>query len=205
MSEFIKSFQKKHGLSADGIIGKNTLLKIKEVVGIPTIEATAHFVGNTYHETGGFKVFEENLNYSATGLLKIFPKYFNQQTAIQYARNPQGIANIVYANRMGNGNFNSGEGYKFRGRGALQTTGKTNYALLGKYLGVDLLSNPEPVKDKYALESAKFYFDSNKLWPIASIVNEESIRKVRKAVNGGSIGLEDVSEKVKYFYSLLKK
>jgi len=204
MSEFIKAFQNKHGLTADGIIGRNTLLKIKEVVGIPTIEATAHFVGNTYHETGGFKLFEENLNYSAAGLLKIFPKYFNQNTAIQYARNPQAIANIVYANRMGNGNFASGDGYKFRGRGALQTTGKNNYNLLGKYLGVDLLLNPDAVKDKYALESAKFYFDSNKLWSIASTVTDESIRKVRKAVNGGQIGILDVSEKVKYFYKLLK-
>ena len=205
MSEFIKAFQRLNGLTADGIIGKNTLLKIKEVVGIPTIEATAHFVGNTWHETGGFKVFEENLNYSASGLLNIFPKYFNQNTAVQYARKPKDIANIVYANRMGNGNFNSGEGYKFRGRGALQSTGKNNYTLLGKYLGIDLIKNPDLVSKEYALESAKFYFDSNKLWSMASSVNEESIKKVRKAVNGGSIGLQDVSNKVKYFYSLLKK
>ena len=204
MSTFIINFQKKNGLIPDGIIGKNTLLKIKEVLKIPTLEATAHFVGNTYHETGGFKVFEENLNYSSRGLLAIFSKYFKTLAeANEYARNPQKIANRVYGGRMGNDTNN--DGYKFRGRGALQTTGKNNYRLLGAFLGINLLSNPNPVSSTYAFESAIFYFESNKLWKMCSKVDDASIKAVRKAVNGGSIGLEDVNQKVKYFYQLMKK
>ncbi len=202
MSRFIQDFQANNGLVADGIIGKNTLLKVKEVLNIPTIEATAQFVGNTYHETGGFIVFEENLNYSAQGLLAIFPKYFKTLDAAQkVARNPQQIANIIYAGRMGNNNIN--DGWTFRGRGALQTTGKTNYTLLGNFLKVDLLSNPDVVANQYAFQSAGFYFESNRLWGMASTVDDISIAKVRKAVNGGTIGLPDVSFRVKQFYAML--
>lgn len=204
MSEFIKSWQAKNGLVPDGDIGKKTLLKIKEVLKIPTIEATAHFVGNTFHETGGFIRFEENLNYSSRGLLTTFPKYFKTLAdANEAARKPQKIANIVYANRMGNDGVN--DGWKFRGRGALQTTGKNNYRLLGEFLGINLVSDPNPVSTTYAFESAVFYFVSNNLWPKCATVNDASIKAVRKAVNGGSIGLEDVNQKVKHFYSLLTK
>ena len=206
MNKFISDFQTKYGLSADGVIGKNTLLKIMSVYMIPTVEATAHFVGNTYHETGAYTVFSENLNFSAAGLLKTFPKYFpSAAIAEQYARQPEKIANKVYSNRMGNGNEASGDGWKFRGRGALQTTGKTNYTLLGKHLNIDLVANPESVADKYAFDSAIFYFNSNKLWTMASKVDDIAIAKVRKAVNGGKIGLEDVNAKVKYFYGLITK
>lgn len=204
MSEFIKNFQKKHKLVADGVIGENTLLKMKEVLNIPTLEATAHFVGNTYHETGGYEVFSENLNYSAESLLKIFPKYFKTlDEAEKVARQPEKIANIVYNGRMGN--TEPGDGWKFRGRGALQTTGKTNYILLGKYLKVDLKANPDLILTNFILESAVYYFESNKIWNMASTVTDDSIKKVRKAVNGGSIGLEDVNNKIKYFYNILKK
>jgi len=204
MSEFIKNWQAKHGLVPDGDIGKKTLLKIKEVLKIPTNEATAHFVGNTFHETGGFIRFEENLNYSAKGLLTTFPKYFKTLAAAnEAARNPQKIANIVYAGRMGNDSIN--EGWKFRGRGALQTTGKNNYRLLGEFLEIDLLSDPSSVATTYAFESAVFYFASNNLWPKCATVTDVSIKNVRKAVNGGSIGLLEVNSKVKFFYSLLKQ
>jgi putative chitinase len=203
MSDFIKNWQKANGLLDDGIIGEKTLLKIKEVLHIPTIEAVAHFIGNTHHETGGFIRFEENLNYSSRGLLQTFPKYFKTLAeANEAARKPQKIANIVYGGRIGNDTFN--DGWKFRGRGALQTTGKNNYRLLGDFLGVNLVSDPNPVATKYALESAVFYFESNKLWDMCSTVTDASIRKVRKAVNGGSIGLEDASEKVKMYYKILK-
>ena len=203
MSVFIKNWQKANGLLDDGIIGKKTLLKIKEVLRIPTIEAVAHFIGNTHHETGGFIRFEENLNYSSRGLLQTFPKYFKTLAeANEAARKPQKIANVVYGGRMGNDTFN--DGWKFRGRGALQTTGKNNYRLLGDFLGINLVADPNPVATKYALESAVFYFESNKLWNMCSTVTDASIRKVRKAVNGGSIGLEDASEKVKMYYKILK-
>jgi putative chitinase len=206
MREFIKNWQQEHGLQADGIIGKNTLLKIKEVYKIPTIEATAQVMGNLHNETGGFTVFEENLNYSAQGLVNTFKKYFpTLESTIGYARNPQKIANKVYSSRMGNGNEASGDGWKFRGRGALQTTGRTNYTLLGKHLGIDLTTQPELVATRYAFDSAIFYFDSNKLWNIASTVTDDSIRKVRKAVNGGQIGLPEASRLVKMYYSIMTK
>ena len=204
MSEFIKNWQAKHGLVPDGEIGKKTLLKIKEVLNIPTIEATAHFVGNTFHETGGFIRFEENLNYSSRGLLQTFPKYFKTLAeANEAARKPQKIANIVYGGRMGNDTLN--DGWKFRGRGALQTTGENNYRRLGDFLGINLVSDPNPVATTYAFESAVFYFVDNNLWPMCATINDTSIKKVRKAVNGGSIGLDDVNKKVKHFYSILIK
>jgi len=204
MSDFIELWQFEHDLVPDGDIGKKTLLKMKDVFKIPTIEATAHFVGNTFHETGGFARFEENLNYDAKGLLKTFSKYFKTLAhANECARRPQKIANIVYGGRMGNDNIN--DGWKFRGRGALQTTGKNNYRRLGEFLGIDLVSNPDSVATTYAFESAIFYFVDNDLWQMCSKVDDISIRKVRKAVNGGSIGLEDVNKKVKYYYSILKK
>lgn len=204
MSDFIKKWQADHGLVADGIIGKQTLLAFHNYLCIPSLQATAHFVGNTYHETGGFRVFEENLNYSANGLIKTWPTRFTPETAKIYARQPEKIANKVYANRMGNGDEASGDGYRYRGAGALQTTGKNNYRLFGEYLGVDLLTNPDLVATEYALESAIFYFSSNKLWRMASEVNDEAIQKVRKAVNGGSIGLEHVRELVYKYWSLIK-
>ena len=204
MNKFIHDFQQKNGLGADGVIGEKTLLKIKNIYMIPTIEATAHFVGNTYHETGGYEVFIENLNYSVAGLLKTFPKYFKTETdALAYAKKPEKIANRIYSNRMGNGTEASGDGWKFRGRGALQTTGRTNYTLLGKHLNKDLIAHPELVENEYAFDSAVFYFNSNKLWTAASEVDDASIKKVRKAVNGGYIGLEDVAEKVKKFYAMM--
>ena len=200
----ITNFQKKHGLVADGIIGKNTLLKIKEVYRIPTLEATAHFMGNAHHESGGFKILEENLNYSADGLFKIFKKYFpTLEIAKQYARKPEAIANKVYGGRMGN--VDEGDGWKFRGRGVMQTTGKTNYKLLGDFLDVDLVENPDLVKSDYALESAVFYFNSNGLWGKASKVDDDTIKKIRKAVNGGYNGLDDVANKVRYYYQLMNK
>jgi len=203
MSNFIKQFQSKHELIADGVIGKKTLLKIKEVLNIKTIEATAHFVGNTFHETGGFIRFEENLNYSAKGLLSVFPKYFKTLAfANECARKPQKIANVVYANRMGNNGID--DGWKFRGRGSLQTTGKTNYTLLGNYLCIDLISNPDLVTNDYAFESAIFYFNNGNVWKYCNSVDTVSITKVRKLVNGGSIGLEDVVLQVNKFYNLMK-
>ena len=204
MNKFIYDFQKKHGLGADGVIGKNTLLKIKNIYMIPTIEATAHFVGNTYHETGGFEVFTENLNYSAAGLLKTFPKYFKTDTSAQlYAKKPEKIANKVYGNRMGNGTEASGDGWKFRGRGALQTTGRTNYTLLGKHLNKDLITHPELVESQYAFDSAVFFFNSNKLWTMAAKVDDVAIEKVRRKINGGINGLDEVKAKVKKYYALM--
>ena len=121
----------------------------------------AHFLAQCGHESGGFRATQENLNYSAKGLNGIFKKYFpTEASAVDYARKPQKIANKVYANRMGNGTEASGDGYKFRGRGALQLTGKSNYEAFSKYLGKpEIIDNPDLVATEYVFESAIFFFE----------------------------------------------
>jgi len=119
----------------------------------------AHFLAQCGHESGGFRATQENLNYSAKGLNGIFRKYFpSEAAAASYARNPQKIANKVYASRMGNGNEASGEGFKFRGRGYIQLTGKENYTAFGKAINEDMISNPDKVASTYALLSAAWFF-----------------------------------------------
>jgi len=165
----------------------------------------AHFLGEASHESGGFKATKENLNYSAEGLVKIFGKYFNATTAPAYARNPEKIANRVYANRMGNGDEASGDGYKHRGFGYLQTTGKENQYAFADFIGdQEVKSNPELIATKYPLASAGFFFWKNKLWSICDKgVNDEAITLVCKRVNGGTIGLADRIKHTKEFYKFL--
>jgi putative chitinase len=165
----------------------------------------AHFLSQCGHESGGFKAVSENLNYSADGLKKIFPKYFPGNLAESYARNPEKIASKVYGGRMGNGDETTKEGFKFRGRGYLQTTGKSNYIALGKFIGEDLVSNPDLVATKYPLASAAFFFDSNKLWVICDKgADDATVTAVTKRVNGGTIGIIDRIKHFKEFYNLLK-
>jgi putative chitinase len=130
----VRALQTKIGATPDGVFGPATMKAAMVFYKLSAVRA-AHFFGQTSHETGGFRTFSENLNYSAAGLKKIFKKYFNDLTALAYARNPEKIANKVYGNRMGNGVEASGDGWKFRGRGALQLTGKSNYEAFAKYLG----------------------------------------------------------------------
>ena len=164
----------------------------------------AHFLSQCSHESGGFKVFQENLNYSADGLKKIFPKYFPGNLSESYAKNPEKIASKVYGGRMGNGLESTKEGYKFRGRGALQTTGKENYKKLGDFLGVDLISNPDLVATKYQLASAAFFFESNKLWSICDKgADEATVKSVTKRVNGGLIGIDHRLSEFTKFNKLL--
>jgi len=164
----------------------------------------AHFLAQCGHESGGFKATQENLNYSADGLKKIFPKYFPGTLAEGYARNPQKIASKVYASRMGNGDENSGEGYKFRGRGFIQLTGKANYQGFTKFIGEDCIANPDLVATKYPLASAAYFFNSNKLWEICDKgADEATVTAVTKRVNGGVIGLSDRLKHFKEYYALL--
>ncbi len=165
----------------------------------------AHFLAQCGHESGGFKVFNENLNYSAQGLRGVFGKYFpTDALAKQYERQPQKIANKVYASRMGNGDEASGDGYKFRGRGFIQLTGKDNYKAFGTFIGDDLITNPDLVATKYPLTSAGFFFDKNKLWSICDTgATVDTITKVTKRVNGGTHGLEDRISKFKKYSTLL--
>jgi len=160
----------------------------------------AHFLAQCAHESGNFKFTRENLNYSEIGLLNVFPKYFDKNTAKLYARKPEQIANIVYECRLGNGNRNTGDGYKFRGRGYLQLTGRVNYKAFGDFIGVDLLSNPDLVATKYALTSAAWFFEKKGLWKICDQgVDEPTIVAVTKRVNGGTNGLKDRISKTKVF------
>ena len=166
----------------------------------------AHFLAQCGHESGGFRATQENLNYSAKGLNGIFKKYFpTEASAVDYARKPQKIANKVYANRMGNGTEASGDGYKFRGRGYIQLTGKSNYTLLGKAIGEDICANPDLVSSKYALLSAAWFWSKNGLNTIADGGTEDSVvTSVTKRVNGGTNGLADRITHFKEYYNLLK-
>jgi putative chitinase len=165
----------------------------------------AHFLAQCGHESGGFRATQENLNYSAKGLNGIFRKYFpTEAAAAAYARQPQKIASKVYANRMGNGSEASGEGYKFRGRGYIQLTGKENYTAFGKSIGEDIISNPDVVASKYALLSAAWFFSKNGLHRIADEgASDLVVTKITKRVNGGTIGLPDRIKHFKEYYHLL--
>jgi putative chitinase len=164
----------------------------------------SHFLAQCAHESGNFKAVNENLNYSKDGLVKIFPKYFPGNLAESYARNPEKIASRVYGSRMGNGDETTKEGFKFRGRGFIQLTGKNNYTNFTKFIGEDCVANPDLVSTKYPLASAAFFFESNKLWSICDKgADVETVTAVTKRVNGGTIGLEHRLQEFKKIYSLL--
>ena len=173
--------------------------------GINTPLRLAHFLAQCGHESGGFRLTQENLNYSAKGLNGIFKKYFpTEAVAAPYNRNPQKIANKVYSNRMGNGTEASGDGYKFRGRGYIQLTGKDNYTAFGKSIGVDMTINPDLVASQYALLSAAWFFTKNNLHKMADGGATDSVvTSITKRVNGGTIGLADRIKHFKEYYHLL--
>ena len=165
----------------------------------------AHFLAQCGHESGGFRAVQENLNYSAKGLATTFKKYFISEAAAgPYARNPQKIASKVYGGRMGNGPEATGDGFKFRGRGYIQLTGRDNYTRFAKFIGEDTVNNPDLVATKYPLASAAFFFDSNKLWAICDKgADAATVTAVTKRVNGGTIGLPDRIKHFKEYYELL--
>lgn len=201
----LKSLQEKIGVTADGAFGPGTMKAAMAFYKLTPVRA-AHFFAQTAHETGGFKLFSENLNYSAQGLQSIFAKYFPGNLEESYARNPEKIANRVYASRMGNGDEKSGDGWKYRGRGALQLTGKDNYKAFADYLKrPEILDNPDLVSTQFAFESAMFFFDKNKLWPICDQgINDKTILALTKRINGGTHGLADRNEKTKKYYEFVK-
>jgi putative chitinase len=162
----------------------------------------AHFLAQCGHESAGFKVVNENLNYSVDGLKKIFPKYFPGNLSESYARNPEKIASKVYGGRMGNGPEETKEGYKFRGRGYIQLTGKDNYTAFGKAINEDILSNPDLVSSKYPLLSAAWFFSKNCLGKCVDD-SDATVTSVTKCVNGGTIGLPDRLKHFKEYHKLL--
>ena len=230
----VKEWQAANGLISDGIIGDNSwekmfpninpisfkldrlkghipdtvLAQIPDTAakfGITNPLRLAHFLAQCGHESGGFKAVNENLNYGAKGLLGTFPKYFNATTAAQYERKPEMIASKVYGGRMGNGPKSTKEGYKFRGRGYIQLTGKDNYTAFDKFVDDDILGNPDLVATKYPLMSAAWFFNKNGLWSICDKgADDATVTLVTKRVNGGTIGLADRIKHFKEYYALLK-
>jgi len=228
----VKEWQTKNGLTPDGVVGPSTLEKMGITSGGPLsleklrghipdsviaqIPETAtkfnitnnlrlaHFLAQCGHESGGFKAVSENLNYSSDGLKKIFGKYFPGNLSESYVKQPEKIASRVYGGRMGNGDESTKEGYKFRGRGFIQLTGKSNYVNFTKFIGEDCVSNPDLVSTKYPLASAAFFFNNNNLWSICDKgASDDVVTQVTKRVNGGTIGLPDRIKHFKEFYSLL--
>jgi putative chitinase len=195
------NLQKKIGVTADGAFGPGTFKAAAAYYKLSPNRA-AHFFAQTAHESGNFKAFSENLNYGAKGLRGIFRKYFpTDALARAYERKPAKIANRVYGNRMGNGDEASGEGFAFRGRGALQLTGKFNYSEFAKYINrPDIMDNPDLVATELAFESALWFFDKNKLWGICDQgINDAAILALTKRINGGTHGLDDRKLKTKKY------
>jgi putative chitinase len=198
-------------MNTQNLIGNLNTAIIAEVNSIVTLfnitnsHRLAHFLAQCAHESGNFKFLTENLNYSADGLQKIFGKYFpTRALAEQYARKPDKIGSRVYANRMGNGDEASGEGYKFRGRGYIQLTGKNNYKQFSDFIKEDCVANPDLVATKYPLTSAAFFFDRNDLWRICDRGDSpEVVKAVTVRVNGGTHGLADRQQKFDTYKALI--
>jgi putative chitinase len=229
----VREFQQKNGLTVDGIVGPITwnmimnpppqifdFSKIKEHVPakvydelghistmfeINTPLRVSHFLSQCAHESMNFKLTIENLNYSSDGLLRIFPRYFTKLTAIKYQRSPERIANIVYANRMGNGSIESGDGWKYRGRGYIQLTGKNNYRAFDAFVEENIVEQPELVALKYPLLSAGWFFHTNNLNIISDKGStDEVITELTRRINGGVNGLSDRIKYFKKYYNILK-
>lgn len=211
----LQKWQKKHGLLNDGVPGKKTLGKMKAVFCL-TNEQLAHFMGQMAHESQNFTREYENLNYSYERLLQIFSYDFDRdknrilseeekEMAMVIAWQPEKIANFVYANQGGNGDEFSGDGWKFRGRGPLQLTLRSNYERFAKYAkDPDIVCNPDIIVEKYYFESALWFFKANKLWPICSKVNDMAIEKLTRRINGGLHGINQRIRHTRDFYAITK-
>tara|TARA_B100000925_G_C21997366_1_gene469580 strand:+ start:816 stop:1664 length:849 start_codon:yes stop_codon:yes gene_type:complete len=178
----------------------DSMCEILPLWGVDTIERVAGFIAQCGHESGGFRVLSENLNYSAKALNTIFPKYFRRagRDANEYHRQPEKIANVIYANRMDNGDASSGDGWTFRGGGILQLTGRYNYTQFGKAVEKTAEEAVEYVRTKKgALDSACWFWDENN---INDYCDRQDIVGMTKRINGGTIGLED--RKKHYIHAL---
>lgn len=208
--DIVKSFQKQIGVEADGVFGPKTY-KAGRLFYNLTADQAAIFFGQIYVETAGFTGFEENLNYTSVSRLKqVFPWYFTvRYNPEQYINNPKKLANLVYGGRLGNIR-GTNDGWNFRGRGAIQLTGRNNYKSFSRYLVKNqmldkeesLLEDPD-IALNFSFESAKFYFDSRVIWPICSNVEEETIRKVTKIVTGSQTALSKritATQKIRKYY-----
>jgi putative chitinase len=204
--ETIKALQLKIGVNPDGSIGKNTIRATAAYFHLSDIHA-AHFFAQCHHESQGFTKFEENLNYSGAGLVTTFNKYFpSLASTVGYERIPKKIANKVYADRMGNGDSLSGDGWKFRGRGAIQLTGKDNYQEFADSISSPGVMNvPDLVSTIYAFDSAIFFFNKNNVWDLCKDTSDSSIVAVTKRINGGVNGLNERRGLTHLYSEMLKK
>jgi putative chitinase len=189
MSEAMKTLQARVGVTADGAFGPNTARAIAKHYGLSAKRA-AHLLGQASHESGGFKLVRENLNYSPETMVRVWPTRFKTVAeAGPFARNPKALADKVYSNRMGNG---EGEGHVYIGRGFLQLTGKDNYKAFAADMDApEIMKDPELVETKYAFETALWFFQKNGLFDIADKgVSDDVIKQITKRVNGGYVGLD---------------
>ena len=191
-----------------GHIPPNVLAQIPNVMNsfhINTPLRLGHFLAQCGHESGGFTVRIENLNYSAEALFRVFRKYFpTMELAQEYARQPVRIGSRVYANRIGNGPENSWEGFIFRGRGYIQLTGKVNYKAFDKFVPENIITDPDLVAIKYPLLSAAWFWGSRNLNAIADEGDsDEVVGRVTRIVNGGYNGLPDRLARFHTYYPLL--
>ena len=188
-----------------GHIPDQVLIQLPETISkfeLNTPLRLSHFLAQASHESGNFRVVTENLNYNSRGLLATFPKYFNNTTSLLYEHKSEKIANIVYASRMGNGDKSTGDGYKFRGRGYIQLTGRNNYIAFSKAINEDMTLHPELIATKYPLLSAAWFFSKNCLGKCTD-ASDAAVTAVTKCVNGGTIGLPDRLKHFKEYYHLL--
>lgn len=191
------------GIIPDGVIAQ--INETSMVFEINTPLRLAHFLSQCGHESANFKFTVENLNYSSAALQSVFRKYFpTEALAAQYARKPEKIGNFVYANRMGNGSPESGDGFRYRGRGYIQLTGKNNYTAFNKSVEEDVVANPDLVATKYPLLSAAWFWSTNGLNALADKgATDEDVTAITRRVNGGTNGLADRLFKFKQYYRLL--
>lgn len=212
MSAAMKALQARCGATPDGAFGPNTAKAIAKQYELSP-ERAAHLLGQSAHESGYFKLTEENLNYSENALNRVFRRYFGEgkENAADYARNPEKIANYVYMDKNRSkggalGNTEDGDGWRWRGRGFLQCTGRTNYRKFAAEMRLpDVMKDPDLVATEYAFESAFWFFQRNGLFKIADKgVNDDVITEITRRVNGGTHGLDDRLDKTKKIYKWLK-
>lgn len=203
---YLTEYQKKLGLTPDGVMGKNTAAAMMEDLNISDKLFFAHLIGQMWHESAGFVYGRENLNYQADTLMKVWPSRFKtKDMALKYAKQPEKLANYVYAKRMGNGDEASGDGWKYRGIFGLQLTGKTNIVKFMKSIGLSELTDPETLLDdprNYFLAGV-FWFKDNGVAAMCTSKTDECIKAVSKRVNGGTHGLEDRMVKTKKMFAIL--
>ena len=194
--------QKLKGIVPDEVI--STLNNLHLFTAEPEYLHVVHFLAQAHHESAGWTRKDENLNYSAAGLKRVFHKYFKDSEFSTYAKKPKAIANRVYANRMGNGDETSGDGWKHRGLGWIQSTGKTNHKRFGDWIGKDIVNNPELIEMQYPTEASLFFFTDNDIWDITEKgTTDNVIREVTRIINPALRGLTARLTLFRYYQKVL--